>query len=372
MKTIRIGVLLEADIYHVRGEYAAVHSRIKALQHDSRFEIDAFVLWPYFDRLTTALRRFPVSDRPSEFTLDGFRYHCGWYRRSYGDYIAKKLIGKSLGRESETVRRLCSYINDYDIIWANSLNTALACMNNNVPFIVTWHGSSIHTDPFKDKRVFKMTRKVLSDAAMNLFVSDELMRIARSITPFFNGTVSYNGVDTEVFSPVGREQHQGKNIIYAGNYLPVKNVRFLPVLFENIAAHVPDAHFIIIGNGDFQKDFSKSDIDVTFMGNVERERMPDIFRESDLAVLPSLHEGLPMVCLEATACGCPMVATRVGAIADVIGKEQTVPKGDSFELDFCKLCVDTLLSAPKVQLPSKFDLPNVIKRESDMIVSLLQ
>lgn len=55
----------------------------------------------------------------------------------------------------------------------------------------------------------------------------------------------------------------------------------------------------------------------------------------DIFVLPSLHEGIPMVVLEALALRRPVVATRVGGIPEVIAHDRSgklVTPGDAAEL----------------------------------------
>ena len=49
--------------------------------------------------------------------------------------------------------------------------------------------------------------------------------------------------------------------------------------------------------------------------------MPELLKQSDVAVLPSYHEGLPLFLLEAAATGLPLVATEVGGCASVIQNE---------------------------------------------------
>ena len=64
---------------------------------------------------------------------------------------------------------------------------------------------------------------------------------------------------------------------------------------------------------------------ISFFGNQPSPAMPDIMNCIDVLVLPSLNEGLPLVCAEAISCGAAVVGSDVGGIAEVIGSENVVP-----------------------------------------------
>ena len=64
---------------------------------------------------------------------------------------------------------------------------------------------------------------------------------------------------------------------------------------------------------------------IRFFGNQPSPVMPDIMNCIDVLVLPSLNEGLPLVCAEALSCGAAVVGSDVGGIAEVIGSDNVVP-----------------------------------------------
>ena len=61
------------------------------------------------------------------------------------------------------------------------------------------------------------------------------------------------------------------------------------------------------------------DEEVRYIGPVEDVVLPALYRGSDAFIFPSLHEGFGIPCLEAMMCRVPLVATRSGAIPEIVG-----------------------------------------------------
>jgi len=59
--------------------------------------------------------------------------------------------------------------------------------------------------------------------------------------------------------------------------------------------------------------------EVEFLGAIPHERALELMRASDLVVMPSHREGCGLVPIEASALGVPVVATRTGAMPEVLG-----------------------------------------------------
>lgn len=59
-------------------------------------------------------------------------------------------------------------------------------------------------------------------------------------------------------------------------------------------------------------------VQVVFLGNVKREQINQLYKESDVIVLPSANEGFPKVIAEASAFGCIPVVSDVSSISQYI------------------------------------------------------
>jgi glycosyltransferase involved in cell wall biosynthesis len=97
----------------------------------------------------------------------------------------------------------------------------------------------------------------------------------------------------------------------------------------NIVAETnPEYRFIIVGSGPLKTEIAAllskhiSEGTVKMMDSLGEDEFVPFLNRLGLLVLPSTHEGLPNIVLEAMSCGTPVLATKVGAIPDVIDDGQ--------------------------------------------------
>jgi glycosyltransferase involved in cell wall biosynthesis len=92
--------------------------------------------------------------------------------------------------------------------------------------------------------------------------------------------------------------------------------RFVEIARRLIDTH-PHAVFVVVGEGDQLHALrAQAGPNVRFLG--WRADVETVYAASDLAVLTSDNEGMPVSLIEAALCGVPAVATRVGSVAEVV------------------------------------------------------
>ena len=100
-----------------------------------------------------------------------------------------------------------------------------------------------------------------------------------------------------------------------------------------------DAKLTIVGSGRYRESLESAAAQlgvtpyVCFAGSVPwGPRLMDYFDKADMFVLPSRVEVMPRVLLEAMARGLPAIATRVGAVPEILPECDMVPAGSAYEL----------------------------------------
>ncbi|WP_237717897.1 glycosyltransferase [Pontibacter sp. BAB1700] len=104
----------------------------------------------------------------------------------------------------------------------------------------------------------------------------------------------------------------------------------------DILKRVPEAHFIIVGDGPLKEELlakRKS------FGIEDRLHMPGLksnvkpyFSAIDIYMMSSIFEGLPIALLEAMSCGCAVISTRAGGVGEVVeeGKSGLLCEVDNY------------------------------------------
>lgn len=140
----------------------------------------------------------------------------------------------------------------------------------------------------------------------------------------------YEGVDPRKFhSNIEAEDVSDRfgdhMVLYAGPLIPRKGLVYLIEAVPRVVKEVPDAKFVFLGRGgqrDYLQNLAKKlgvNGHVSFEGFVPEADLPKYYGAADVFAFPSLREGYPLVCLEAMACGTPVVATNLGTIAEIVG-----------------------------------------------------
>lgn len=110
-----------------------------------------------------------------------------------------------------------------------------------------------------------------------------------------------------------------------GRLTPIKGMEYFLRGARIISAARSDVNFIVVGDGPERENLKslanalKIECQMIFLG--DRDDVVDLINLMDVIVLPSIHEGIPTVLLEALALGKPVVATRVGGVPEVLNDE---------------------------------------------------
>ena len=146
------------------------------------------------------------------------------------------------------------------------------------------------------------------------------------------------GVDTETFRPPDAPRVPGRIVSVASSDSPVKGAR---VLIEAVAklATERDVELVMVGrpkeDGPVARLIDQLSVGdrVRFVSDLSDRALAELLGSAEVAVVPSLYEGFSIPAVEAMACATPVVASRAGALPEVVGDCGVLVKaGDPGEL----------------------------------------
>jgi len=144
------------------------------------------------------------------------------------------------------------------------------------------------------------------------------------------------GVD-EVFRPPSKARIPGRIVATASADMPIKGVSVLLEAFAKLRTE-RDIHLVLVTKpmkgGRTEQLIDKLGIaeHVSFVNGVSDAELVEVMGSAEIACVPSLYEGFSLPTAELMACGTPLVASRAGAIPEVVGPDgecaDLVPPGD--------------------------------------------
>ena len=132
------------------------------------------------------------------------------------------------------------------------------------------------------------------------------------------------GVETDVFRPSALPRVPGRIVAVSSSDSPMKGAR---VLLEAIAKlrTERDVELVVVGrpraDGPVARAVDELGIAdaVRFVNGLPDPALAELFGSAEVAVVPSLYEGFSIPAVEAMACATPLVASRGGALPEVVG-----------------------------------------------------
>ncbi len=202
-----------------------------------------------------------------------------------------------------------------------------------LPVIYTIHGWSFHNDqPVWVKNLRAWGEKYLTRrSTLNISVSRSNQETGYQHFRGFKSTVINNGIDPKKFNPdAGYPDIRASFGILSHAVLCSFIARFThqkqPLVmiraFEKVAASHPSLYLLLVGDGELKEEMEKaiaqSPVRNRIILSPPRSDIPALLAATDIFVLPSLWEGLPIALLEAMAMGKAIIATAADGTREIL------------------------------------------------------
>ena len=225
------------------------------------------------------------------------------------------------------------------------ISGAAAHWRTGIPFVITRHVMEEPTDTWRRlvrARMVLAAARHSTDAIVAVSHAASQRFAVQSGAPVSRIHVIPNGIELARFAAPRREAIRIELgwpaaqpvVIMVAVFRPGKGHDLLLAAAARMREALPQIRIVLVGEGPLRPAFARSAASlgaaVEFLG--ERADVPKLLAASDVLVLPSENEALPTVLIEAGAASLPVVATRVGGVAEIVEDGRTghlIDRGDA-------------------------------------------
>jgi glycosyltransferase involved in cell wall biosynthesis len=209
---------------------------------------------------------------------------------------------------------------------------------NSLLFVIDWaHANSLpvvyeeHQTPDTQFDGWKDFQQTINRATTVVAVSEKSGEALRTVCGVTNLIVVANPIVTDPTASGwhrnGRPHQRDESILITtvARLFAAKGLTYLLEAIVQVKATYPAAQFRVYGEGELRQELLAYaaqlglDGEQIFAGPfTQREELSRIMAQTDIFVMSSILEGQPLVLVEAMAYGCPIIATTVGGIPELI------------------------------------------------------
>jgi glycosyltransferase involved in cell wall biosynthesis len=198
-----------------------------------------------------------------------------------------------------------------------------------IPMVTTCHGTCLRQHylcPDVGRKITKDLGKIEKIIALSC---DQKKNIIKTIDADPSKiTVISGGYNEACFYYEPKTFHGIVELVYAGKLSSAKGVPWLLKSLEQIKELPFRLHMAGSSSGKERKKClslaGALGSKVVYHGSLSHEDLGTLMRKSHIFVLPSFFEGLPLVLMEALACGCRIITTALPGAKEILGTDETL------------------------------------------------
>lgn len=233
------------------------------------------------------------------------------YRRAWTEHLAG-VIG-----------RLAPEVIHVHHVWI--VSALIKDLAKDVPVVVHCHATGLRQMVLCDHLADAVREGCSRNEHFVVLMADQVQRLTAALNIGAERiSVVGAGYRDEVFHSDGAAPRLPERLAYAGKYSAAKGLPELLDAFEALRALRPGAELHVAGSGAGSeaqrlRERMASMPGVHLHGQLDQAGLADLLRTCAVFVLPSYYEGLPLVLVEAAACGCELVATDLPGVRSGLG-----------------------------------------------------